>query len=167
MERIYVLTLIHTVIPIVSIGIILGLLIMLLARRNQRKVKENTEKKVNIQKVFSSLSTGSSLLLVKDRLGACKSVSSANLVSEVILENGVNRKTYVWYLDWDYVISKSSGVGMMPIHTSTFNTGGNGMSFTNGTATSFSSGKTTQKAFIQMVFENDKLIAKEQQGLYQ
>ena len=73
----------------------------------------------------------------------------------------------MWYLDWDYVISKSSGVGMMPIHTSTFNTGGNGMSFTNGTATSFSSGKTTQKAFIQMVFENDKLIAKEQQGLYQ
>lgn len=142
MERIYVLTFIYTVIPIVTIGIILGLLIMLLARRNQRKTKEKTEKKLNIQKVFSSLSVGSSLLLVKDRLGACKSISSANLVSEVILENGVNRKVYVWYLDWvdDTYSNNGIAVAGMP---------------------------KGQKAFIKMVFDNDKLVAKEQQGLYQ
>ena len=84
-----------------------------------------------------------------------------------MLENGINRKMYVWYLDWSYVVSKSSGVGVMPMHSSTINPGGNGVSFSNGTAMGFTNSQTTQKAFIQMVFENDKLVSKEQQGLYQ
>lgn len=129
--------------------------------------KRNAERKSKLQQTFSSLSIDTTFSVVKDRFMDCEAISTPILVSEVMLENGVNRKVYMWHLDWEYVVSKSSGVGVMPIHTSSFNTGGNGISFGNGTATSFSSGQTTRKAFIQMVFENDKLIAKEQQGLYE
>jgi len=129
--------------------------------------ERNAERKSKLQQTFSSLSIGTTFLVVADRFRDCEAISSPILVSEVLLENGVNRKIYLWHLDWEYVVSKSSGVGVMPIQTSTFNAGGNGISFGNGTATSFSSGQTTRKAFIQMVFENDKLVAKEQQGLYE
>lgn len=129
--------------------------------------KRNAERKSKLQQTFSSLSTGTTFGVVADRFKNCEAISAPILVSEVILENGVNRKVYMWHLDWEYVVSKASGIGVMPIHTSTFNTGGNGISFNNGTATSFSAGQTTRKAFIQMVFEDNKLVAKEQQGLYE
>ena len=129
--------------------------------------ERNANRKARLQKVFSEQVMGTPFSEVANRFGDCEAISSPNLVSEIILENGVNRKVYIWNLDWEYVVSKSSGVGVMPIHTTTFNTGGNGMSFSNGTATSFSSGQTTRKAFIQMVFEDNKLVAKEQQGLYE
>lgn len=142
--------------------------VLFVPEKGEVSAKErNIARKQKLQETFSTLSIGTSLGSAIDRFEDCEAISSAVLISERVLENGSNIKVYIWYLDWEYVVSKSSGVGVMPIHTSTFNTGGNGMSFSNGTATSFSSGKTTQKAFIQMVFEDDKLIAKEQQGLYQ
>lgn len=135
--------------------------------KHNTKVKRRNEIKSKFQQAYSEISMGADFNSVNNKLAKCKETIPAHLASEVVLENGIHRKVFVWHLDWEYVVSKSSGVGVMPIHTSTLNTSGNGMSFSNGTATSFSSGQTTRKAFIQMVFENDKLVAKEQQGLYE
>ena len=89
-------------------------------RENEKnKEQENQEK---VQNIFLDLSIGMDFSLVTETLKPYS--PHPQLVSEVVLENDINRKIFVWHLDWE-------------------------------------------KAFIKMVFENDKLIAKEQQGLYQ
>lgn len=129
--------------------------------------ERNAARKLKLQETFSSLPIGTTFLVAANRFRQCEAISSPNLVSEVTLENGVNRKVYIWYLDWEYVVSKSSGVGVMPMVGSYMNPSGAGLTFANGTAASFTNSQTTQNAFIQMVFDNDKLVAKEQQGLFQ
>ena len=124
-------------------------------RPHRTTAKErNAMRKAKLQGVFSELSIGTPFSTVANKLGECEAVSTANLVSEVILENGVNRKVYMWYLDWDYVVSKSSGGVVL-------------YNYANGNSMGAMGGKTTRKAFIQMVFEDNKLVAKEQQGLYE
>ena len=152
---------------LVLIGIVVYSLYLMDDSHNKEVKERNANRKAKLQEIFSEISIGMDYSVISDRFKECEAISTPNLVSEVVLENGLNRKVYVWHLDWEYVVSRSSSVGVMPSQSSTINPGGNGISFSNGTAMGFTNGQTTQKAFIQMVFENDKLVAKEQQGLYQ
>ena len=129
--------------------------------------ERNAYRLERLQTVFSELSLGTDCAVVEDKFGECEAISASKLVSEVLLENGVNRKVLIWYLDWSYVVSKSSSIGVMPVSGSNISPRGADVSFSYGTATAVTSNQTTQNAFIQMVFDNDKLVAKEQHGLYE
>lgn len=137
------------------------------ANIHDRGVRErNANRLSKIQSIFSKISIGQDYSLIYNEFNSCEAVSTAKLISETMLENGVIRKVYIWYLDWDYTDGTTTSISTMPFQSSTINTGGNGMSFHNGVASNYTTGITSKKAHIQMVFENDKLVAKEQKGLF-
>ena len=132
--------------------------------RNALKLKK-IEK---IQQTFSQQVIGTPLSSVIVRFKSCESISDAILQSEVVLPDGKKKKVYIWYLDWHYTLSEFNGQGYSPYHSSTITLNGGNMAVSNGSGYSMNivSGATTQKAYIRMIFENDILVAKEQQGLF-
>jgi len=96
------------------IGVVFAMLKEFIFKDKKASQKKEKEK---LRTIFSTLVIGLEYAEVIKCFGDCGRISAPNLVSEILLPNGANRKVYIWYLDWDYVISKSSGVGMMPIHT--------------------------------------------------
>lgn len=137
------------------------------ANIHDKGVRErNANRLSKIQSKFSKISIGQEYSVIHNEFNSCEAISKPNLISEEKLKNGVIRKVYIWYLDWDYVDATTTSINTMPFHSSNINTGGNGMSFNNGVANNFSTGITSKKAHIQMVFENGKLVAKEQRGLF-
>ena len=102
-----------------------------------------------------------------------------NLISEETLPSGAVRAVYRWDLDIDYITSKTdaSGVSTMLGTAST-----HGQSFTNNSpySSTFSASSilnavshqnahstTTEKSYIQMTFEDGKMVKREQKGLFE
>ena len=85
---------------------------------------------------------GTPYSVVADKLKNCEAISSPKLVSETILGNGINRKVYTWQLGWDSVSAYSKR-------------------YDNKYKYNY-----YEKGYIKMVFEDYKLVAKEENGLY-
>lgn len=130
--------------------------------------KRNAERLEKLKRTFSQQSVGTPLSTVIVRFKSCEAISDAILESEVVLPDGKNRKVYIWYLDWYHTISQFNGRGYSPNYssTTTLNGGNMAVSHNSGYSMNIVSGATTQKAYIRMIFENDMLVAKEQQGLF-
>ena len=134
--------------------------------RNAGVRERNVKRLSKLQESFSEIYIGQGYSSIYSKFNSCEGISPPKLLSETKLENGVIRKVYAWYLDWDYTDGTTTSISTMPFQSSTINTGGNGMSVHNGIASNSTTGITSKKAHIQMVFENDKLVAKEQKGLF-
>ncbi|WP_143382739.1 hypothetical protein [Flavonifractor sp. An52] len=137
-------------------------------KENEGIRKRNAERLEKLRQTFSQQSVGTPLSSVIVRFKSCEAISDAILESEVVLPDGKNRKVYIWYLDWYHTISQFNGRGYSPNYssTTTLNGGNMAVSHNSGYSMNIVSGATTQKAYIRMIFENDMLVAKEQQGLF-
>lgn len=153
---------------IVGIGVLIWIWNIDAAEKNEGIRKRNAERLEKLKQTFSQQSVGTPLSSVIVRFKSCEAISDAILESEVVLPDGKNRKVYIWYLDWYHTISQFNGRGYSPNYSSTTTLNGENMavSHNSGYSMNIVSGATTQKAYIRMIFENDMLVGKEQQGLF-
>lgn len=120
------------------------------------KEQEVTTKRDNkIKKIFENIEIGNSLIDVTNIFYNYDRTMTPNLVSETELNNGVRSKVYSWDLGYNYKLSSSISIG----HT--YSVGNGTSSGRIGTTSDY-----IERASIIMVFENDKLVSKEEKGLY-
>lgn len=154
------------VVSIIFLIFILGFVIFCVYNERYKEVQErNKKRKKKIQDAFSYISTGDDFFRIKAKFEDLEGVIGYNLESEEKVNNEVIRKIYVWNLDWNYVVSEHSGIGVVPVNMTSYSN--KGTTFTNGYSTSIINYRNTNKAFLRMVFENNKLVFKEQKGLYE
>ena len=140
-----------------------------LRKKEKKKFeKELKKRQIMIQKVrnrFIQLDINTPYDIAIYHFSDLEGVSAPNLVSEGICENNTERKIVNWNLSWNYVLSNSMGVGTASNYGTSYNAK-SGSSYYSGINNVVTNSTTTARAYIQAVFENGKLIMKEQRGLF-